>query len=741
MFTKQFDQIFTKEKLLDAYTKINKTSAGMDDISFMEFEEKLEENITKLHKRLLTSLYTPEPLKQIKIPKEDKKELREIAISSIKDKIVQRVLYDELEPYFEEFFSNKSYAYRKNKSTINAINRVSEFIKKENKNIILKSDIENFFENIDHDILLNLLKKHIRDKKIIELIQLFLKIGAFFKFDYLSHMLGVHQGDILSPLLSNIYLNEMDQFLEKNSISFVRYGDDFIILTKSKDEAIKIKNRLEDFLDSIKLQLNREKTYISDIKKGFSFLGVTFKDKQKFIENERFQKSISKLHSLSKNKKSFNEFVKDINYFLYATKNYYLKIIQNNQKQLNILKKHIQETISQKIYFAKLSKEIKNKKDFKKILKNIKFELLFDDKDETIEFIIALGYERYSNNKNEKGEKKLKKKITKYTKNIAKDSTLHINDFGIALGFSKNKFVIKKYGKIQKSFPLNSIKRIILEGKGYTISSEVIKVATKEGIYIDFIDHNFLPYASLITYKASLSQMIHKQAMILNTKKHIKLASAFLKSKSKNQLNYLKYQNRYHKTLDTHIEKIEKIIPKIKLAKSIDEMMGYEGSISAIYWDGVKTFLDANFEKRVTYKAKDIVNSSLNYGYAILYGTIQKALVKAGLSLNISFLHSLDEQKPTLTFDLIEEFRTYVVDKTIFAMINKDEKITLNKEGLLTKESRYLISKNVKERLGSYVKWKKSYRQLENIIQIQAYHLAQVVKNPSLKYKSFIGKY
>ncbi len=137
--------------------------------------------------------------------------------------------------------------------------------------------------------------------------------------------------------------------------------------------------------------------------------------------------------------------------------------------------------------------------------------------------------------------------------------------------------------------------------------------------------------------------------------------------------------------MSKHIDCIEKIIPKIKTALHVEKIMGYEGSISASYWEAIRLVLEVPFEKRITRGAKDIVNSSLNYGYAFLYGKVQHSLVHAGLSLNISFLHSLDDKKPTLTFDMIEEFRVFVVDRTIVSMLNKDEPIRLGKDGMLTK--------------------------------------------------------
>ena len=743
MFTKQFSQIFTQEALLEAFDDINKNSTGLDGVSAAIFKEDLQENISALHTRLLSGKYAPEPLKKIEIPKENSNEFRPIAIASIKDKIVQRVLYKELNEYYNPLFSNHSYAYRSGKSVIKAVNRVSDYLNR-GYLIALKSDIDDFFGNINHLKLLEFLKEEIKDSQILNLISLFLKIGSFSKIDYSTHILGVHQGDILSPLLSNIYLDKMDKFLDSKEIPFVRYGDDFVILNKTKEQAKDIQEKLIVFLKELNLSLNNDKTYVTHVKDGFTFLGVEFIGRNRFVQNERFQKAISTLHKLAKENNSFNDYIKRLNSYLYAIKNYYLKIIGNNQTQLNLLQEHLIESVAQRVARAKLAKEYKSKKAFKELLKKVELNIVItQDLKEKVEFILALAKQKYLHYKSESTntDTKIKKKVNKYTKKFAKDSTLHIAEPGLFLGVSKNKFVVKKYGKVYKSFPVNTIKRIILEGKGYSLSSNVINKAAKEGIAIDFIDRRYNPYTSLITYNSSISQNIEKQAKLLNTPKQLELASRFIRGKAKNQLNYLKYQNKYHKILDEHINKIEAIIPKIKKAKSSDELMGLEGSISAIYWDGIRVFLDAPFEARVTQGAKDLVNSSLNYGYAILYGAVQKALVEAGLSLHISFLHALDGNKPTLTFDFIEEFRTFVIDRTIFAIINRNEPLKLNKEGLLNKKSRELISQNIKEALGSYITWRKEHRQMQNIISIQAYNLAEVIDNPAKKYKPFIGKY
>lgn len=169
--------------------------------------------------------------------------------------------------------------------------------------------------------------------------------------------------------------------------------------------------------------------------------------------------------------------------------------------------------------------------------------------------------------------------------------------------------------------------------------------------------------------------------------------------------------------------------------------MGYEGSLSVIYWDCIKTILNAPFDGRITYQARDIVNSSLNYAYAILYTKIRYYLIVAGLSLHISFLHALDERKPTLSFDMIEEFRTFIIDRVIVSMINKNEPMALNKDGFLNDKTKKLIAQNINEKLGSYITYKKQVVKVESIIEKQCYALSNFVNEKSSSYKSFIGKF
>lgn len=302
-----------------------------------------------------------------------------------------------------------------------------------------------------------------------------------------------------------------------------------------------------------------------------------------------------------------------------------------------------------------------------------------------------------------------------------------------ALGVSTNSFIVKQ-GRNSHKVPQNSISRIVVENERVSISSKAVQICAALHISIDFIDFRGVLFAQLIAHKPN-------PRAILSQERQISLAREIIRTKITNQKNYLAYLDKYHKSLSRHTLKLDALKLKCDQAPNVDALRGIEGSAALIYWAGIRRILDANFTKRITRGAKDAVNSALNYGYAILYSAVQKALVLAGLDLYNSFLHAPDGVKPTLSFDFIEEFRTFLVDRVIISMFNKDEPVKLDSEGLLTKSSRVLIAANINEKLNSRTMWKKRRVKCENIIRAQALHLAKFLRGKERKYKGFVGKF
>lgn len=730
MFDLSLEDIFTAGAFEYALKRLKRTALGLDglgadDICTGEFYAELKSEIFSLS-------YSPQPLKRAFIPKEAKDELRKLAVPSLKDKFAQNILTRELSGYFDKSFSNRSYAYRNGKSYANAIFRARDFFKI--YDFAVKTDIKDFFENIDHEKLLEILRANIRDARVIRLIELWIKNGIFERFDYRAHAKGVHQGDVLSPLLSNIYLNQMDKFLENSGVEFVRYADDFVMFFVSYEAAERGLARLKDFLKTIRLSLNEAKTSIHGKDSEFVFLGVSFKGANLIIGEEKFKRILAKLASSAK-KQVISQSVENLNAYVYHLKAISLKLFSPSQKDRFCL--HFGEVVTSLIRrFLKTA----DKRTLAEALINLNFPY---ELGKTARKAKILTYFKNAKRPAVKSvQNALEAKKREYLKTFSQSSVIHITTPFYFLALSQGKLVLKSKGTIKHKFPINQISQIIINAQ-ISLSSAVIKECAKKKISINFIDEKRnLSYATLVSANSAIPKTAASQISLLTTKKSLRIAQQFIIGKLKNQINYLKYLGKYHKNLGTEIKAMQEILKlRVPGAASVSELMGFEGSAANSYWQAIAKAVDYEFgfSARVTQGATDIVNSALNYGYAILYSKILKSIAAAGLSPHVSYLHALDEQKPTLAFDLIEEFRTFIVDRAVISMVNKNESFEI-KDGLLSVATRQNIAKNVNEKLFACTQYRGEQLKAQDIIDKQAYALKRAVTQNE-KYKPFIGRF
>ena len=730
MFDLSLEDIFTSNAFEYALKRLKHTALGLDGLSIDDictdsFYAELKDGIFNLS-------YSPEPLKRAFIPKENKDELRKLAIPSLKDKFAQNILIGELSSYFDKSFSNCSYAYRAGKSYANAVYRARDFFK--TYDFALKTDVKDFFETIDHEKLLEILRANIRDARIVRLIELWINNGIFEHFDYRAHAKGVHQGDVLSPLLSNVYLNQMDKFLEQSGAEFVRYADDFVVFFTSQEAAEQGLARLKDFLKTVNLSLNEAKTSIHGKDSEFTFLGVNFKGTNLSIGEAKFDRILAKLASSAK-RPTISQSVENLNAYVHHLKAISLKLFSPPQNELfgmrfdevltNLTRRFLKNTDKQTIADA---------------LSSVNFPY---DLGKTAKKAKIISY--YKNAKLpavKSVQNALEAKKKEYLKTFSQSSVIHITTPFYFLALSKGKFVLKDKGVIKHKFPINQITQIIINAQ-ISLSSAVIKECAKSKISINFIDEKTnLSYATLFTANSAISKTAASQISLLKTKRPLRIAQQFIIGKLKNQINYLKYLDKYHKNLSSEIKTIQDILKsRVPNAASVNELLGFEGSAANAYWQAIAKAIDYkfSFSGRVTQGATDVVNSALNYGYAILYSKILKSIAAAGLSPHVSYLHALDEQKPTLAFDLIEEFRAFIVDRAVISMINKNEPFEI-KGGLLSAATRQNIAKNVNEKLFTHTEYRGEELKVQDIIDKQAYALKRAVTQNE-KYKPFIGRF
>lgn len=259
-----------------AYLRVyrNKGASGVDGITVDELKEYLKENKDELRQSIRTRKYRPQAALRVEIPKENGK-MRQLGIPTVVDRVVQQAIHQVLSPIFEKQFSEYSYGFRPKRSCEMAIIKSLEYLN-DGYDWVVDIDLERFFDTVHHDKLMRLIANTIDDGDVISLIRKYLVSGVMIKGSYEETSIGTPQGGNLSPLLSNIMLNELDKELEKRDLRFVRYADDALIFVKSQKAADRVMKTIVRFIeDKLGLIVNAEKSTISR-PKDLKFLGFGY---------------------------------------------------------------------------------------------------------------------------------------------------------------------------------------------------------------------------------------------------------------------------------------------------------------------------------------------------------------------------------------------------------------------------------------------------------------------------------
>ena len=289
------EQILSPSNLNQAYKRVksNKGSGGVDKMELESLLDHLVCHKEELLQSILDGTYRPNPVRRVEIPKENGK-MRMLGIPTVVDRVVQQAITQVLSPIYEKQFSPNSYGFRPKRSAHQALNKCKDHITDGYKYAV-DMDLEKFFDTVNQSKLIEILSRTIKDGRVISLIHKYLHAGVVVRNKFETTEVGVPQGGPLSPLLSNIMLNELDKELENRGHRFVRYADDMVILCKSKRSAERTLTNIIPYIEEkLFLKVNREKTVVAYIR-NIKFLGYSFYENGKGGRLRIHPKSVSKM--------------------------------------------------------------------------------------------------------------------------------------------------------------------------------------------------------------------------------------------------------------------------------------------------------------------------------------------------------------------------------------------------------------------------------------------------------------
>ena len=730
-----FDSVISLDNLQLAWRMVfeKNASSGIDEVAVKDYSRSSARRLAHLHTLLKEGKWVPSPYYNIEVPKAGG-DVRTLSISVTEDKIVQTAVKRVIEPILEHSFSSCSYAYRPGRGHLKCVRRTLAEMRNRDNTCFIHSDVDNYFDSIDRALLLKRLNAPISDAKVLNLIDLCISMGGVTpSLSWNQPAKGIPQGATLSPLLANYYLSPFDQSVTSHIQSYVRYSDDFIIWCRDRVEAAEFADRVEEFLLSrLGLQLNSHPEVIGN-EVGVEFLGL-FISPSGITLTENKERELSEM--ISSVKLSGGEldpkYVKNIE----GIRRYYLEA----------LPAAYQETFTEVLDRAVAFWEKSNYGLSKKNVEDIYHRLI----GKTHSTVVPLSQMPGRGDV----DKAIKKRKAEYKRLEAENSELVLMSPGYYLGAGEYGLILRKNGQLVK-IRSAAVKHITILSQGVTFSSNLVDYCSRNGIGLTFMGkHNTLS-ASLLSPKYMATSLWNAQAM-MDERRRQQMAKCIILAKMRNQESLCKYFSKYKRRLcgdafARRITAMEEIKDSVKQLSGISDsgdnafcasLMAYEANVAVLYWENVRELLaetGVEFYSRVKQGAKDVVNSMLNYGYALLYPRIWQCLLKRKLNPQIGFIHYA-EGNANLVFDFIELFRSQVVDRVVISMLRRKEHCRVNDDGLLEDETKKKLTAHIMERLNRHEMYRGQSRSFLDIIDLQAMELSESIADGK-PFKTYSAKW
>ncbi|WP_373542330.1 group II intron reverse transcriptase/maturase [Chamaesiphon sp.] len=609
----------------------NHGAAGVDGETIEHFARDAENYLTQLRKAIATGNYRPLPLRQVFIPKRDKT-WRSIGIPTVRDRIAQQALLNILHPLLEPEFEECSFAYRPGRSHQMAVRQVSKW-RDRGYEWVLDADLVSYFDNIRHDRLLAEVRDKLDLPAYLELIERWLTAGLLTKEGLILPSKGVAQGAVVSPILANLYLDSFDEAMIATGLKLVRYADDFVLLAKQEKQLQATYQIVIEILSELGLQLHPEKTEITNFDRGFRFLGQTFIRSMVVPDRPKSDRQ---------HKRDRDEF-----------------------DRVNA------ERASPLIIYPDPQPPPKPTAMERALLESLETT----NRPIPPPLFVLFGYRVREPERVTIESQELEWKTGM--------STLYLVEQGATLRKEQSRFIVKSAGKETTGdlteIPIEEVDRVLVFGN-IQLSTSAIGVCLEAQIPVIFLsqlgEYKGHLWSSEQTNLLLESQQFRQQDD-LDFK--LKMARKIVAGKILNSRHLLLRLNRKRSLVevDRAVESIgqaEEIYQKLAAMTTLEQIRGYEGAAAASYFGALGQLItNSGFSltTRNRRPPKDPVNALLSFGYTLLFNNVLSLILAEGLNPYLGNLHGSDRASAFLAFDLMEEFRSPIVDTLVMRLINQ----------------------------------------------------------------------
>ncbi len=775
-----FSRICQPQTLMEAWRRVRTKGSrgGIDGLDPEDLDDDIGNLLRETAARIAAREYVPAPYREVMIPKlNEAREWRSLALPAVIDKVVQQAVVDLIGPGLEKSFSDCSYAYRPGKGAVKACRRVGHILRQLRPGWVATCDIDDFFPSLPHRPLLERLGRAVADPDLVDLVGLWFKAGYIgSRGDFDDPEKGIAQGAVISPLLANLYLDELDKLAEAEKIPYVRYSDNYVLFAPDREQLLGRRRRLEEFLErKLKLVLNREREPGREVADGFDFLGVFFRTGgMETISRAKEKKIIRRLNQLTDvGRAGTPDTVRArLNVKVDGHRRFYGRLLEP-EAAFARFDEHLSRRLGVFLARARERGALSTRRELESWCRGITFYLEREsaDRKRFIRSIVDRAFVTPA--RKPKGGtdaatvagrgRRLQARQDRYLRETAGRSSIVVSQPGTAIGRTGRRLVLRRERKVVCELPFNQLRSLAVAGPGVSISSNLLRDCAAMNLPIAFFDAAGRAYAVVVNPRFQAGELTVRQVRMHVNGSGLNLGRRIIIAKCRSQMNLIKYYNRHRSRTDPVfrdrgervLQEMEKEIRRLQefkieppLPPLRDRIFTAEARVGAGYWEIIRLLLpaEAGFRKRVKRGADDLVNAMLNYGYGILYNRVWQEVYKARLNPEIGLLHAWKEGRPSLVFDLVEEYRQSFVDRPLFSFLTRRGGsgcgLKLDrKSGFLDRESREQVLRLVMDRLSGLISGRGRKLSGEELIAGQVADLAGCVAGRRTNYRPYVMRY